>query len=483
MKGKTLGNQEVKTTKLSGKIWTNILIFGLVGQLAWSVENMYFSKFMMNEIAKSSDFKMYFNWLLIAFSAIAATLATLIGGALSDRKGKRKTYISVGYIVWGFTTMAFALIPLNIASDTLGWIVLLVIIMDCVMSFVGATANDAAFNAWLTDYTDTTNRGKVDTILSTLPVVATVLLVLLFDKYTAINSEAYNWQKFFILSGIIPIFAGIAGIFMIKDKPGLMPQKNDKYWQDVFYGFKKSVIKENKFLYICLAGSMTAGASIQVYMGSLFTFVEYTLGIKDYILPLGIAIVLAIVISVVISVFMDKFGKERFYYPVIILSIIGCVIAALTRVVLNNMTLKIIFLAVGAAIIMATSLLTGGLFIGAFRDYIPKGKEGSFQGIRMFIFVCLPMAIGPLVSAIIGSMVGMQGYVGDSTELSILPPPEIFWGAAIFAALTFIPAYYVKKNDHIIRQKLIAERDANLPVEEYVTGSVSEDNSSNINDK
>ena len=68
-----MGNQnEVKTTKLSGKIWINILLFGLIGQLAWSVENMYFSKFMMNEIAKSSDFKMYFNWLLIAFSAIAA---------------------------------------------------------------------------------------------------------------------------------------------------------------------------------------------------------------------------------------------------------------------------------------------------------------------------------------------------------------------------------------------------------------------------
>ncbi|MEG2456495.1 MAG: MFS transporter, partial [Clostridia bacterium] len=417
---------------------------------------------------KNSDAKMYFNWFLIGFSAISATAATLIGGALSDRLGKRKVFVSYGYIIWGISTMAFALIPTSGAGEHFGAIIFLVIVMDCIMSFIGAVANDAALNAWLTDYSDTTNRGKLDTIIGMMPVLSTVLLVLLFDNYTNANKAEYNWQTFFILAGVIPIVVGILGIFVLKDKKGLIPVKNDNYWKDVFYGFRKDVIHKNKFLYICLFGSMTAGASIQVYMGSLFTFVEYTLGIKDYILPLGIAIVLAIVISITLSVFMDKFGKAKFYYPIIVVSIIGCIIAACTRFVLNNMTAKIIFLAVGAAMIMATSLLMSGLFIGAFRDYIPKGKEGSFQGIRMFIFVCIPMMIGPGIAAGIGSIIGnidsmaIYAVVGDATRASLVPPPEIFWGAAIFAALTFIPAYFVKHNDHIIRAKLISERDAML---------------------
>ena len=31
---------------LSGRTWTSILLFGLIGQIAWVVENMYFSRFM-----------------------------------------------------------------------------------------------------------------------------------------------------------------------------------------------------------------------------------------------------------------------------------------------------------------------------------------------------------------------------------------------------------------------------------------------------
>ena len=38
-----------KTTPLGGKIWFCLLFFGLIGQIAWIVENMYFAKFMQDE--------------------------------------------------------------------------------------------------------------------------------------------------------------------------------------------------------------------------------------------------------------------------------------------------------------------------------------------------------------------------------------------------------------------------------------------------
>ena len=38
---------------LSGRTWTSILLFGLIGQIAWVVENMYFSRFMQNEITRA----------------------------------------------------------------------------------------------------------------------------------------------------------------------------------------------------------------------------------------------------------------------------------------------------------------------------------------------------------------------------------------------------------------------------------------------
>ena len=60
---------------LSGRTWTSILLFGLIGQIAWVVENMYFSRFMQNEITRAP----YATTLMVAFSALFATLSTLLG--------------------------------------------------------------------------------------------------------------------------------------------------------------------------------------------------------------------------------------------------------------------------------------------------------------------------------------------------------------------------------------------------------------------
>ena len=46
------------------------------------------------------------SWML-AISAAATTISTFLFGCISDRKGNRKTLISVGYILWGIFTILF----------------------------------------------------------------------------------------------------------------------------------------------------------------------------------------------------------------------------------------------------------------------------------------------------------------------------------------------------------------------------------------
>ena len=106
-------------------------------------------------------------------------------GALSDKLGKRKGFIVGGYIVWGLSVMAFSLISVQNtaklfpAADAARMAALLVVVMDCVMTFFGSTANDAAFNAWVTDVTDEHNRGRVEAVLAILPLVAMLVLSLI----------------------------------------------------------------------------------------------------------------------------------------------------------------------------------------------------------------------------------------------------------------------------------------------------------------
>ena len=148
-----------KTGKLSGRLLFNLILFGLIGQIAWNVENMYFNTFLYNSIYKGASQAAIDGSInvidavskMVAYSAITAMLTTLIMGALSDRKGSRKRFISVGYIIWGVIIAGFgiisrdnvsALFGISDAAKVLTTTVWIVIVLDMVMTFVGSTAND-----------------------------------------------------------------------------------------------------------------------------------------------------------------------------------------------------------------------------------------------------------------------------------------------------------------------------------------------------
>ena len=44
MKGEIIVS--AKANRLGGRVWFNIILFGLVGQLAWTVEHMFFNTFL-----------------------------------------------------------------------------------------------------------------------------------------------------------------------------------------------------------------------------------------------------------------------------------------------------------------------------------------------------------------------------------------------------------------------------------------------------
>ena len=52
--------------------WWILLIFGLIGQIAWSVENMYFNLFVYEKVSPSLDTVT----LMVQLSGIAATVAS-----------------------------------------------------------------------------------------------------------------------------------------------------------------------------------------------------------------------------------------------------------------------------------------------------------------------------------------------------------------------------------------------------------------------
>jgi MFS family permease len=447
---KTTTTQSVKTTKLGGKVWLCAILFGLVGQIAWSVENMYFAK-MAQDIGANVgnvDWGTIVSTLMIWLSAIMATGTTIFAGGFIDKLGKRKPFVAYGYLAWGVTIMLFAAIPMTPATETLGLIAALLVIFDCIMTFFGSTANDAAFNTWMTDVTDSTNRGKVNSVMSIFSILAFVLVFVI----GMLTYDAGNTVAFFITLGVLPIVIGIVAIFVMKDSPNVIKNSNPNYFKETFYGFRPSVIKNNKMLYVCLTASCILGISQQTFFSYLINFITNTLGITDFILPLAIVIVLAGVLTAVTGILYDKFGRKFFYLPLVLVVIATTIVIYLMKFMPQNTYVYV--LVVAGTFMLGALLAGGGALMSTFQDYIPKGSEGRFQGVRMCFTVLLPMLIGPLITMIINLM------KMDNQSVDYMPPFEIFLAAAIIAVFAIIPIIFVMKDANKLRARKLAEKEA-----------------------
>ena len=102
----------MKSQKKNGRFYLALVIFCLTGQVAWTVENMYFNVFIYKMFHASAEAIS----AMVAASAVAATVTTLLIGALSDKLGKRKIFICGGYILWGISIWSFTLIRMDVIN-------------------------------------------------------------------------------------------------------------------------------------------------------------------------------------------------------------------------------------------------------------------------------------------------------------------------------------------------------------------------------
>jgi len=195
-------------TPLKPNTWQIIVMLSIAGQIAWAVENSWFNVFVFDMVTKDSA---PVAWM-VAVSAITATFTTIIFGAVSDRTtskwGKRKPFILFGYVMWGIITAIFPTVDL---IENIGIAIVMVVILDAVMTFFGSMANDAAYNAWIADITDTTNRGRVQGLI----MVATLIANLIAIGASGFIIDAYGYVVFFyVLGGFVTLTGLIEGLLL-----------------------------------------------------------------------------------------------------------------------------------------------------------------------------------------------------------------------------------------------------------------------------
>ncbi len=424
----------MKKREGNGRFYLALVIFCLTGQVAWTVENMYLNVFIYKMFHASAEAIS----AMVAASAVAATVTTLLTGALSDKVGKRKIFICGGYIAWGVSIWSFSMlrmdllsvwIPGTAAAASLG--VALTILLDCIMTFFGSAANDACFNAWLTDVSDDSNRGHIEGINAMMPLVS---ILVVFGGFMGFDLNLpESWVSIFNIIGIAVTAIGISGFFLLKDVP-IRTEGNQNYFANIFYGFRPSVVRSNVSLYMTLLAVAVFNISISIFMPYLILYYTVSLGMENYVLIFAPAIVIAAAFTGFYGKTYDTKGFQKAVIPTVVLLMLGYV-----GLYFGRSTAPVFV----ASLAMMSGYLSTGAMLGAkVRTHTPANRSGMFQGLRIVAQVLIPGVIGPAVGAAV--LKNAATILNDDGTTSFIPNENIFLAAfiaAVFLWFVLIPLF------------------------------------------
>ena len=296
---------EKKKSSLSGfRMWLLVWGLGLAGQICWNMENQWFNTFVYAKIGKDPSI---ITGMLI-LSAAATTFSTFFFGTWADRTGKRRMFISVGYILWGVFTIAFGLTQFISASHYL-LAAVSVVLADTVMSFFGSMGNDAGFNTWTNDIMTDKNRGQIGAALATQPILGTILGTVVGGLLVGQND---NYMRLFLVMGIFVIVFGVISMFTMTKADDVEPSKRGSFgsqFLSVFNFRRFFTLKE--LVWVNLAVSVFF-IGFNVYFAYMGNYIIYYLGYTPDLMGIIEAVPLMLASAMLRFCRQPRYGQNSF---------------------------------------------------------------------------------------------------------------------------------------------------------------------------
>lgn len=418
--------------------WLLIWSLGLAGQLCWNMENQWFNTFVYAKIAKDP---IIISWML-AISASATTISTFLFGCVSDRKGNRRSLVSIGYIFWGIFTILFGTTQFlrhgsNDSTSIVG-IAFAVVAADAIMSFFGSMGNDIGFNAWINDHMTADNSGALGAALAVQPVIGTIAGTIIGGLLVGSND---NYLRLFTVMGGCVILLGILSLLRMKDAPTLKPSVKGSFSEQFLSIFNiHEYLKHKELVYVNLMLAVYF-ISFNVYFSHLGNFMIYYLGFTADIMGLieGIGLLIAMFATIPAIKLIQADKSSHIIAIAILINAAGLLIIGLFVSPANvnpatiwNPHLLLGVLLVGIGYILFLQTIT----VWSKRLY-PEDARGQFEGIRIIFYVLIPMIVAPLISNPIIKKSGE--FVDEYGFKEYLPTNTLFIAGVVLVLLTLLP--------------------------------------------
>ncbi len=247
-----------------------------------------------------SVFSIFFTVIMGASSALLGIIEGLadfssssldyFAGWFSDRSGKRKPLVLVGY---GFSTLAK--VSLLIASSVTS------LALFRVIERLGKSFHGPPRDAWLSDVTEQRNRGYAFGLHKAMDKFGAILGPLLaYALLTTLGEKLSTFHIIFIIAIVLAILSVIVLSFM-KDRPGT-PHKREnifKAWTTLNDGFKFYLIPASIF-------------SLAYFSFGFLLLRAYTVGfaIKDVVLLYALFNIVFVIVSIPIGKLGDWVGRK-----------------------------------------------------------------------------------------------------------------------------------------------------------------------------
>ena len=263
----------VGKSQLPTRVFAALLMLSLAGQLAWAIENQFYNTFLYDKITPNPQ---AVSWM-VSITAVVSTLTTIFMGTLSDRTrskwGKRKPYLFLGYLFWGIFT---ALFPAAAWFQPVSLGIFMAILFDSIMTFFGATANDAAFSAYVADVTTVENRGRVSGAVQ----ITTWIAMLIVYGGAGFIIEAIGYTGFFYVVGGFTLLIGLIFAPQLKETPETQKPKGT-FWGQIAETFQWKNLLAQRDLFLLLI-------SLTLFMLAINTFFSYLMIYLQHYIKLSI---------------------------------------------------------------------------------------------------------------------------------------------------------------------------------------------------
>ena len=420
--------------------WILIWVLGMAGQICWNVENSWFSTFVYNKVAPDPAI---ISWM-VGVSAVVTTFCTFLIGTWSDRIGRRKPFVFIGYIFWGIFTIVFGTGEF-LPKTPLMVVATFVVLADAIMSFFGSFGYDAGFSIWTTDISNEHNRGRLGGALAVMPVIATIFGTVVSGMIV----DALGFFDFFILMGGLVIVIGVVSLFAMKDAPDLKPRREEKtYWRQLTKVFNWRTVSENRELFWIFIVMLIYFIGFNVYFSYITIYFVNYLGYSFTVAGAlqGGALVLEAFMTIPTAKMIDKGLLARVITIALVSNTLGLLCIAFAK--------GIAFLCVGMFLAGCGYILTLQSLTAWMKNLYPEDQRGQFEGIKQVFYVALPMIFGPMIAAPVINNWGVEKLVNNVSGM--VPGPSLFLVSAAVTALAILPLIAANR----LHKRRLSERAA-----------------------